>query len=225
MIWKEYIEGYGNLDAYMKEIHGERGKYMIKALDERIPVPLDDKFSTVDDINNIVFGQFIMAERALTSGTSYEESLYNLSVSILRPITDVVFDNTDDKKEKDNVELIMQQKASDVRAECIIFSNKRNKFVKEDFKGVFYKAEDANSSDDEMDDNAEESFEESFNRDWYWYTMVDALSNNQLWMHETIYMMKMRDVAPHLAYLRMKGIIEYKRRKMEDMTSKLKRRG
>ena len=224
MTWDEYIKGYDNLYTYMKDRHGERGKYLIQSMDTRIAIPLNDRFSVVTDINNMVFGQFIMAERALTSGSSYKESLYSLSTSILRPLTDVVFDNTDDVKEQANLDAIMQQKAKDVITECIAFSDKRNKFIKEDFKGVFYKADDEAEDDGEDEGEDEpESFEDSFNRDWYWYTITDSLADNKLWMHETILMMKMRDVAPHLAYMRMKGIIEYKRRKSEELASKLRR--
>lgn len=224
MIWKDYIQGYNDLPVYMKERYGERGKYMIKSMETHIPISLSDKFIIAEDVNDIVFGQFIMAERALTSGASYNESLYNLAVSILRPKVDVVFDNTDKVKEQANLDLIMQQHAKDVLTECIKYSEARNKFVKEDFKGVFYKADDEEDSDeDEIDDNSEQSFESNFNKDWYWYTIVDSLADKDILKHEPILMLKMRDVAPHLAYMRMKGIIDYKRRKSEEMANKLRR--
>ena len=160
MIWKDYIQGYNNLQEYMKKMYGERGKYMIQSMETHIPIPLNDKFIIVEDVYDMIFGQFIMAERALTSGGGYNESLYSLANSILRPIGDVVFDNTDSKKELAHVEAIMQEKAKDVLTECINFSEKRNKFVKEDFKGVFYKAEDDESEeeDEELDNGEEQTF-------------------------------------------------------------------
>lgn len=223
MNWGDYIQGYNYINIYMAEKYGELGKYMIKSMDTRIPIPLNDKLNIVTSINKMVFGQFIMAERALTSGKSYEQSLYELAISILRPIGDVVFDNTDEVKEQTNLDLIMQQHAKDVLSECIIFSEKRNKFVKEDFKGVFYKPDDEDIDDEDIDDGEEQTFEEGFNKDWYWYTIVDSLANHDFLKHQDVLMSNMGDVAPHLAYMRMKGIIEYKRRKMEQVASKLRR--
>ena len=225
MTWEDYIKGYNNVEQYMFNKYGELGKYKIAELETRMPITLGDEFNIADDIYEMVFGQFIMSERALTAGLEYNESLYNLAVAILRPKGDIIFDNTDKVKEEANIKLIMEQHAKDVLEECNEFSKKRNKFVKEDFKGVFYKADDEiEETDNEEDEDVEpESFEDKFNKDWYWYTIVNSLADNNILNHEPVLMMKMRDVAPHLSYMRIKGIIDFKRRKAEEIANKLKR--
>ena len=226
MKWIDYINSKGNLEEYLSNKYGEvSAKSLVRLFNTRIGLPLSDSFNTVKSIDNMVFGQFIMAERALTTHSEEYESLMELAYAILRPKDDVIFDNTDDDKEAKLKTDILDNDAKDVIEECVRYSDMRNKFVKEDFAGVFYKTPSDIDEDDEDEEEEveEESFEAKFSRDWYWYTIVNSLASDDILKHEAIYMMKMRDVAPHLAYLRMKGIIDYKQRKAEEMASKLKR--
>ena len=225
MKWIDYVESNGDLESHLlsKYSNIEVGS-IIRLFNSRKPLLLDAKFNLVSSIGNMVFGQFIMAERALTTMDNHYESLRELANSIIRPLEDSVFDNTDDGKELLLRAEIMDEKAKDVLEECNRYSDIRNKFVKEDFAGVFYKSDKEEEEEDEDEDDIDdESFEAKFSRDWYWYTIVNSLASDDILKHEAIYMMKMRDVAPHLAYLRMKGIIDYKQRKAEEMASKLKR--
>ncbi len=225
MKWIDYVESNGDLESHLlsKYSNIEVGS-IIRLFNSRKPLLLDAKFNLVSSIGNMVFGQFIMAERALTTMDNHYESLRELANSIIRPLEDSVFDNTDDGKELLLRAEIMDENAKDVLEECIRYSDIRNKFVKEDFAGVFYKSDNEEDEEDEDEDDIDdESFEAKFSRDWYWYTIVNSLASDDILKHEAIYMMKMRDIAPHLAYLRMKGIIDYKQRKAEEMASKLKR--
>ena len=224
--WKDYMEGYDNLPFYMKTKYGEGGKYMINQLDTHAPVRLDDKYNTVGSIYDMEFGQFIMAEMAISSGKSQKSILSMLALAVLRPKSDLVFDNTDDKKESENAKKVGLEHAKDVLNECSVYIEKRNKFIQEDFAGVFYKKVEETEEDDEdgIDDSAEQSFEESFNKDWYWYSIANSLADNDILKIETIMMMKMKYIAPHLAYLRMKGVIEHKRRKMQEVADSIRRR-
>jgi len=222
MKWIDYINSKGNLKVYLTNMYGEENALsQLRLFDSRIAISLSKEFSTVKSIYNMVFGQFIMAERALTTHENESDSLRELAYSILRPIGDDVFDNTDDNKESALMTDILDCNAKDVLEECVSYSDLRNKFIKEDFAGVFYKTPD--ESDIEDEDVEPESFEDKFSREWYWYTIVNSLADDDILKHEPIYMMKMRDIAPHLAYLRMKGIIDYKRHKAEEMALKLKR--
>lgn len=223
MKWKDYIESNGDLESHLLSKYSEvEVASILRLFNNREPLLLNSKFTTVSSVGNMVFGQFIMAERALTTMDNHYESLRELANSIIRPLGDAVFDNTDDSKESLLHIEIMDENAKDVLEECINYSDIRNKFVKEDFAGVFYKSDNDEEEEDD-DDIDEESFEAKFSRDWYWYTIVNSLASDDILKHEAIYMMKMRDVAPHLAYLRMKGIIDYKRHKAQEMANKLKR--
>ena len=225
MKWIDYINSKGDLEGYLIKKYGEiSAKSLIRLFETNVAIPLNDSFNTVKSIDNMVFGQFIMAERALTTFDDQNTSLMELAYAILRPLSDKTFDNTDDDKETQLRTDILDSEAKDIMEECIKYSEMRNKFVKEDFAGVFYKTPDEVDEDDEDDEEAEEeSFESKFSREWYWYTIVNSLASDDILKHEAIYMMKMRDVAPHLAYLRMKGIIDYKRHKAQEMANKLKR--
>ena len=225
MKWLDYINAKGDLETYLTKKYGEiSAKSLVRLFDTNVAIPLNDSFNTVKSIDNMVFGQFIMAERALTTHDNQYTSLMELAYAILRPLSDKTFDNTDDDKETQLRTDILDSEAKDIMEECIKYSEMRNKFVKEDFAGVFYKTPDEVDEDDEDDEDLEEeSFESKFSREWYWYTIVNSLASDDILKHEAIYMMKMRDVAPHLAYLRMKGIIDYKRHKAQEMANKLKR--
>jgi len=227
MIWEDYIKGYKNLPEYLFKKYGTAGKYKLEEMETRLPVGLEDKFKLVESIYDMEFGHFIMAEMALTSGKENNEVMYNLANAVLRPISDDEFDNSDLKKEEEHIKKVLLEHAKDVLNECTLFSEKRNKFVKKDFNGVFYKDPDEdedNDKEEDLDNGAEQTFEESFNKDWYWYNIATTLAGNDILKIEPIMMMKMKYVAPHLAYLRMKGIIEYKRRKMEEVANKIKQR-
>ena len=224
MKFKEYIEGYNDLKKYMSEKYGVvNGLSRINRFEQRAPFRLDHKFNIVQSIDDMVFGQFIMMERSLTLNKEYNNALYGLATTILRPISDNVFDNTDYEKEIENTEKILNSKAKDVINECVIMSQKRNVYIKETYAGVFYKSSDETQGDEDEDEPDEiDTLEEKFGRDFYWHALVHALANERFLDHEAILMMKMADVAPHLAFLRMKGLIEYKQRKMREMASKIK---
>lgn len=225
MTWGDYMSGHKDLSKYMTTKYGDSGVYMLETSDNRIPERLNHKYNIVTTIEKMVFGQFIMAERALTSGHEYNIALDLLAKAIIRPGTDTVFDNTDDTKELELNNAIPLESAKDIMALCVAYTEIRDLFVNTTFAGVFYKSKEETDVEEEDEDTEEEgTFEQKFNKDWYWHTIVDSLANNDILKHEPILMLEMQDVAPHLAYLRMKGIIDYKQRKAEEMAARIKTR-
>jgi hypothetical protein len=218
LTFRDYLDCIDDIENCLYERFGEDARWYMENFAERIPLDLSDKYRIYTDINEMVFGQFTTVEVAFTGRLSNREAMKFIATNIIRPLEDKVFDNEDKEKENRHIGLLMSEPAKDVIEVCNLFAENRKTYLHETFKGVFYLApSEDDEEEDEKNDNKTETLEEYFNKEWYWYQVKDLLANNDITKHDEIEMMVMGRVAPHLAYLRIKGKIEYKQMKDEQL--------
>lgn len=230
MLWRDYLDGWGNHEAFLKEKYGTAGIFMVDNMNRRFALDISDKYKVYSDPEQMVFGQFVNAEQALTGGFKDQDALRELVNQIIRPIEDKVFDNTNEEKEILHIENVLNEDAKDILSVCSIFTENRNYFIKVKYKGVFYQVPDEDEDTDEKEqiekDNPlspQEKAEKKFRESFYWYSIVDSLAEHKLWQHDIIQMLPVSQVAPHLAYTRAKNLIEQRRRKLEAIAAQTRR--
>ena len=191
-------------------------KFLRSSLDT---YPLSENFKNPETINSelkihtrvedLVLGQFIMLEQIITGKTKLPDHLVDLEIAklIIRPLHHDIFDNENVEDENKNQELIL---SSDVReVYCILnqFIENRNKTLFEDFAGVFYEPPEEDEDADEADVENKNS-QMLFNQQWYWYSIVRKLGNEDITKYSEIYMLPMPTVLPEMSFLAQKSKIE-----------------
>lgn len=171
-------------------------------------------------IESLVLGQFIMIEQIITGKTKLPEHLIDLEIAklIIRPSNHIVFDNEDADEEKANEQDILDMNVLEVYWVLEKFIKNRNKTLFEDFSGVFY---DIPDDDDEEQIEEESTSEILFNRQWYWYSIVRMLGNEDITKYSEIYMLNMSTVLPEMSFLAQRSKIESAKERQRQAMSKL----
>ena len=202
---------------YLDFSRGLNECYPIK---EKIRKP-NTKKKVYTSVNSIVLGQFIMLEQIITGKTKLPDHLVDLEIAklVIRPEEHDSFDNEDIEAEKKNQEDILNMDVREVYWILENFMNDRNKTLFKDFSGVFY---DAMEEEDEEEEIVEEKTAEMlFNQQWYWYSMVRMLANEDITKYSDIYMLPMGVVLPEMSFLAQRSKIENARKRQEQATRKL----
>lgn len=202
---------------YLDFSRGLNECYPIK---EKIRKP-NTKKKVYTSVNSIVLGQFIMLEQIITGKTKLPDHLVDLEIAklVIRPEEHDSFDNEDIEAEKKNQEDILNMDVREVYWILENFMNDRNKTLFKDFSGVFY---DAMEEDDEEEEIVEDKTAEMlFNQQWYWYSMVRMLANEDITKYSDIYMLPMSVVLPEMSFLAQRSKIENARKRQEQATRKL----
>ena len=171
---------------------------------------ITENFIYYDNVFDLTLGQFIMIEQIMTGKFKFARDVdmeIELAKYILRPLNEFEFDNTDKEYEAVNVKNILSLPVQS-------FYNAVNKFLKnreyvlfKQFAGVFYET----PTDDDDDDNGidtQAQQEASFQQQWYWYTIVRQLAQEDIRRYDEIYMLKMKTVLPEMSYLSQKNKID-----------------
>ena len=202
---------------YLDFSRGLNECYPIK---EKIRKP-NTKKKVYTSVNSIVLGQFIMLEQIITGKTKLPDHLVDLEIAklVIRPEEHDSFDNEDIEAEKKNQEDILNMDVREVYWILENFMNDRNKTLFKDFSGVFY---DAMEEEDEEEEIVEDKTAEMlFNQQWYWYSMVRMLANEDITKYSDIYMLPMSVVLPEMSFLAQRSKIENARKRQEQATRKL----
>ena len=189
--------------------------------EKKRPPRFDKKvYYTVEDM---VFGQFIMVEQILTgkAGLNNHQMDLELAKLIIRPKEDLVFDNEDGQKEIDNENDILSYNVREIYYVLDRFINRRNKTLFQDYSGVFY---DPKEEEEEGDDDytAEVDAGVNFHQQWYYYSLVRLLAQEDITRYNEIYMLPMKQVLPELSYLSQKRKIEEAEMRKQEALSKMK---
>ncbi len=220
------------INEFYKELWGETYAVLLTYhLKTKKPEDLSNTFTIISDINDMVFGQFIGVEKALGSNLSNEQAIENLAYILLRPISDVEFDNTDKEKEALNIRNILSSDARSVLQILNTFSKHRDVYIKDTYKGVFYQIVEKTDDPEEEEDILEDSSESKFTNNWYWYAIARALAEDGIVFPkregmsgiECVLMTKMSDIAPELAYKRHRQIIEDARERKRQVLNNSRR--
>jgi hypothetical protein len=170
-------------------------------------------------VEDMVFGQFIMVEQILTgkAGLNSHTSDLELAKLIIRPESDGVFDNEDGHKEISNEEDILSYDVREVYYVLERFTKRRNKTMFEDYSGVFYDPKEEVEDDDTIPDDGP-----NFHQQWYYYSLVRMLANEDITKYNEIYMLPMKEVLPEMSYLSQKRKIEAAEQRKQEALSKIK---
>ena len=171
-------------------------------------------------IESLILGQFIMIEQIITGKTKLSEHLIDLEIAklLIRPSNHIVFDNQDTEEEKANEQDILDMNVLEVYWVLDNFIENRNKTLFEDFSGVFYDVPDDNEEEQVEEENTSEVL---FNRQWYWYSIVRMLGNEDITKYSEIYMLDMSTVLPEMSFLAQRSKIESAKERQRQAMSKL----
>ena len=173
------------------------------------------------NVQGLVLGQFIMLEQIITGKTKLADHLVDLEIAklIIRPANSEVFDNEDVTKEKRNQEDILDMDVREVYWVLDRFIENRNQILFKDFAGVFYDAQDDKEQEEEQEE--EKTSDMLFNQQWYWYSIVRTLANEDITKYNDIYMLPMSTVLPEMSYLAQRNKIESAKQRQSQAMRKL----
>ena len=212
----DYIKTLKPLDA-IEFIRSSDTTYPVKEYVK--PPTVDKKYYT--KVEELVLGQFIMLEQIITGKTKLADHLIDLEIAklVIRPKHHTTFDNENIEDELKNQEDILDMDVREVYWVLDAFIEARNKTLFKDFSGVFY---DVNDDEDDEEENVEEKTSEMlFSQQWYWYSIVRMLAQEDITKYEEIYMLPMSTVLPEMSYLAQKSKIESARQRQQQAMSKL----
>jgi len=187
---------------------------------QRIKKPKTNK-RLYTNVESLVLGQFIMLEQIITGKTKLPDHLVDLEIAklVIRPQHHNSFDNENLEDEVKNQEDILEMEVTEVYWVLENFMNARNKTLFKDFSGVFY---DADEEEDEEEEIVEDKTAEMlFNQQWYWYSMVRMLANEDITKYSEIYMLPMGIVLPEMSFLAQRNKIESARQRQQQAQRKL----
>lgn len=213
---KHYLESMKPID-YLDFSRGLSECYPIK---DKIRKP-NIKKKVYTNVNSLVLGQFIMLEQIITGKTKLPDHLVDLEIAklVIRPEHHEDFDNDNIEDERNNQEDILNMDVREVYWILENFMNNRNKTLFKDFSGVFYDA--AEDEDEEEEIVEDKTAEMLFNQQWYWYSMVRMLANEDITKYSDIYMLPMGIVLPEMSFLAQRSKIENARKRQEQAMRKL----
>ena len=180
-----------------------------------------DQFNVYTSINDLVLGQFIMLEQIITGKTRLQEYQIDLEILklILRPKHHSSFDNENKEDERENEYKILNTDTLDLYGVLNTFLKDRNKVLFKDFAGVFYDSKE--DEEEEEDEQTEKTSEMLFQSQWYWYSIVRMLAQEDVRRYAEIYMLPMSSVLPEMSYLAQKNKIEDANRRQSEALRKL----
>ena len=179
------------------------------------------KFKVYTDPMDLVLGQFIMLEQIITGKTKFETEAENdlaLAELLIRPKHQKEFDNEDQETEKENKYKILESCVSEVYSVINEFLKKREYILFKQFAGVFYETPE---EDEQKEEDVSQANESLFTQQWYWYSIVRMLANEDITKYDEIYMLKMSTVMPEMSFLAQKNKIESANQRQQQALSKL----
>ena len=218
------VESGGSLESMFLSMSDVDAELFSEDIQDTYPVQDNTMKPTFDKriyygVEDMVFGQFIMVEQILTgkAGLSNYTSDLELAKLIIRPKSDGVFDNEDGHKEIANEEDILSYDVREVYYVLERFTKRRNKTMFEDYSGVFY-----DPKEEEEDDGTTPDEGPNFHQQWYYYSLVRMLANEDITKYNEIYMLPMKEVLPEMSYLSQKRKIEAAEQRKQEALSKIK---
>lgn len=180
-----------------------------------------NEFKIYDNVMDLHFGQFIMLEQYITSTKiKYQSDKdYEIAKLLLRPIHHKEFDNENPQEENENSQKILESNVKEVYGSIYKYMADREHILFKQFSGVFYSRDDEDEEDEE--ESREVSGEELFHTQWYWYSMVRMLAQEDIRRHSEIYMLKMNVILPEMSYISQKNKLDRIRERRDRALQKL----
>jgi len=219
------VEAGGSLEPMFSSLDEVGITILSQDIEDSYPVSKNAMKPTFDkriyySVEEMVFGQFIMVEQILTgkAGLNNHVSDLELAKLLIRPVEDYIFDNDDGHKEISNEEDILSYDVREVYYVLERFIKRRNKTMFEDYSGVFYDPKE----ETEEEDQVTEEQGANFHQQWYYYSLVRMLANDDITKYNEIYMLPMKEVLPEMSYLSQKRKIESAEQRKQEALSKMR---
>ena len=219
------IEAGGNIEVLFSGLDDVEAHCLADDIEDTYPITNNMLKPTFDKkiyygVEEMVFGQFIMVEQILTGkmGLNNHTADLELAKLLIRPLGDKVFDNEDGHKELANENDLLTYDVREVYYILERFTKRRNKTMFEDYSGVFYDPKE----DEEDEDPLTADSGPNFHQQWYYYSLVRMLANEDITKYDEIYMLPMKAVLPEMSYLSQKRKIEDAESRKQSALSKMK---
>ena len=217
---KQHIEYLDILETgSIESLEVNKKLNLIRAIKDTYPLKMGNtvsdyvtnNFNFCDNVFDLVLGQFIMIEQILTGKFKFKKETdleIELATYLFRPKDEVEFDNEDPLKEQQIREAILNIPVQDFYDALNKFLKNREYVLFKQFAGVFYESQKEEEEEDEESQSYGEDIDATFNQQWYWYSIVRTLAQEDIRRHSEIYMLKMSVVLPEMSYLSQKNKIE-----------------
>jgi len=224
------VKDQSELSSYLDNLNALERLQMIRDIDETYPIKdkavitdyIKKNFSFTENVNDAVLGQFIMLEQIITGKTDfkndYERDLAFAKL-ILRPKHHKEFDNENPEDEAKNEQMILSSPVQDIFSAINKYIDNRDFVLFKQFSGVFYEAADEDAETEE--EEGQKTAENLFRQQWYWYSIVRQLANEDITKYEEIYMLKMATVLPEMSFIAQRDKIESANRRQAQAMNKL----
>jgi len=220
----EHLSKGGSPESFIKEIKPLESLQFIRNSQTTYPVKQNIKKHSSDKkiylrVDSLVLGQFIMLEQIITGKTKLADHQVDFEIAklVIRPSSHQVFDNEDIDSEKSNTQDILDMDVLEVYWVLEHFIENRNNTLFKEFSGVFYdqKEEDAEDDEEVVTSNL------LFSQQWYWYSIVRMLANEDITKYNDIYMLSMSVVLPEMSYIAQRSKIESASQRQQEAMRKL----
>jgi len=223
----QHILSKGDINDYIDKMKPLEALDFVRSSEETYPIEgktLKPKNlrSVSLSIDSLVLGQFIMIEQIITGKTKLPDHLVDLELLklICRPHHHTEFDNENSADEKKNEQRILNMDVRECYWILTEFIKNREKTLFKDFAGVFYDAPEE-TEDEEESEPEEKTSDMLFNQQWYWYSIVRMLANEDITRYGEIYMLPMSTVLPEMSYLAQRNKIESAKQRQSQAMRKL----
>jgi len=223
----QHILSKGDINEYIDKMKPLEALTFVRSSEQTYPIESNtlrpkDLRSVNLSVNSLVLGQFIMIEQIITGKTKLPDHLVDLELLklICRPYHHTEFDNENTIDEKKNEQRILNMDVRECYWILTEFIKNREKTLFKDFAGVFYDAPEE-TEDEEESEPEEKTSDMLFNQQWYWYSIVRMLANEDITRYGEIYMLPMTTVLPEMSYLAQRNKIESAKQRQSQAMRKL----
>jgi hypothetical protein len=225
----EHLSKGGSPESFIKELKPLEALYFIRNSENTYPVKKNIKKHSSDKkiylrVDSLVLGQFIMLEQIITGKTKLADHQVDLEIAklVIRPSSHQVFDNEDLEAEKVNTQDILDMDVLEVYWVLEHFIENRNHTLFKEFSGVFYDLKEEEDEEEDVEDSEEVVTSNLlFSQQWYWYSIVRMLANEDITKYNEIYMLSMSVVLPEMSYIAQRSKIESAKERQQQSMRKL----
>lgn len=174
-----------------------------------------EKYNLYTNILHMSLGQFIMLESQLKSENKRDEVVAAL---VIRPKDEKDYDNEDALREEKILEQLLEEDVRDIYSVVGSMMLNREFMLFNKFSGVLYNRYEEPEEEGEEEEGEKKQLigEDEFKAQWFWYSIVRQLAQDDIRRFNDIYDLKMSVVMVELSFLSQKSILENARMRAEE---------
>ena len=174
-----------------------------------------EKYNLYTNILHMSLGQFIMLESQLKSENKRDDVVAAL---VIRPKDEKDYDNEDALREENILEQLLEEDVRDIYSVVGSMMLNREFILFNKFSGVLYNRYEEPEEEEEEEEGEKKQLigEDEFKAQWFWYSIVRQLAQDDIRRFNDIYDLKMSVVMVELSFLSQKSILENARMRAEE---------